>query len=145
MGGHPWYYFVPYQHDLNKALQELRNREFNAGRYSPATLLPRFPIHAGSSSPGPKHVSIKEALKDADADGTRSILDIGRVAERRDYGVVAPLSKSQLMRSYGTVEPTRKMVEEKMYLEIERGQAIYIIVFDNGHASEIFFVGYSYD
>ena len=29
-------YYVPYQEDKNKALQELRLREFEAGRYSAA-------------------------------------------------------------------------------------------------------------
>ena len=35
MGGHPWFYFVAYQSDINIALQNLRRREFEAGRYNP--------------------------------------------------------------------------------------------------------------
>ena len=35
MGGHPCYYVVPYENDINHALQALRQREFEAGRYNP--------------------------------------------------------------------------------------------------------------
>ena len=34
MGGEPWFYFVAYQKDINSALQALRRREFQAGRYN---------------------------------------------------------------------------------------------------------------
>ena len=36
MGAHPWFYVVPYQSDIRKAMLELREREFRAGRYNPA-------------------------------------------------------------------------------------------------------------
>jgi hypothetical protein len=36
MGGDPYWYAVPYQQDTDKALQELRQREFDAGRYNGA-------------------------------------------------------------------------------------------------------------
>ena len=36
MGGHPWFYCVPYEKDLAKCLEKLRWREFAAGRYNPA-------------------------------------------------------------------------------------------------------------
>jgi hypothetical protein len=34
MGGHPYWYFVPFQPDLGTALRSLREREFKAGRYA---------------------------------------------------------------------------------------------------------------
>ena len=36
MGADFYGYFIPYQEDKNKALQELRIREFEAGRYRAA-------------------------------------------------------------------------------------------------------------
>ncbi|HYY94805.1 MAG TPA: hypothetical protein VE713_09830 [Pyrinomonadaceae bacterium] len=74
MGGHPWFYFVEYEPDLNAALQKLREREFMAGRYNPAVNFPEFPVRPQSPTPGAQHDSIEEALEDSDADGTRSIL-----------------------------------------------------------------------
>ena len=43
MGGEPWFYFVPYQSDVNGVLHSLWRREFQAGRYNPATPLVQFP------------------------------------------------------------------------------------------------------
>jgi hypothetical protein len=44
MGGHPWFYFVDYEPDVNAALQKLREREFRAGRYNPVVWFPEFPV-----------------------------------------------------------------------------------------------------
>ena len=71
MGGESWFYFVPYQADIDSALQALRRREFQAGRYNPVMPLPDFPVDAGVPGPGAQHDSIEEAITDADADGTR--------------------------------------------------------------------------
>ncbi len=35
MGGHPYWYFVPYSENPKVALEALREREFKAGRYNP--------------------------------------------------------------------------------------------------------------
>jgi hypothetical protein len=77
MGGHPCYYFVPYEEDIGAALQKLRKREFEAGRYNPAIPFLDFPIGPASPAPGKQHSSIQQALDASDADGTRSILFAG--------------------------------------------------------------------
>ena len=147
MGGHPWFYFVEYEPDLNAALQKLREREFMAGRYNPAVNFPEFPVRPQSPTPGAQHDSIEEALEDSDADGTRSILDMERVGNVPDYGVVAPLPKEELMNLFGTDRPTRKMVESsgEVFDALERGQGVYVVVYDDGQPSEVFFAGYSFD
>jgi hypothetical protein len=147
VGGHPWFYFVEYEPDLNAALQKLREREFMAGRYNPAVNFPLFPVGPQSPAPGAQHDSIEEALEDSDADGTRSILDMERVGDVPDYGVVAPLPKEELMNLFGTERPTREMVEssDELFEPLERGQGVYVVVYDGGQPSEIFFAGYSFD
>jgi hypothetical protein len=132
MGAEPWGYFVPYEDDIQAALEKLRGREFRAGRF-----------HGSESRPA----SIEEAREVAGADGTRSILDMDRVGDEPDFGVVVPLSSERLVELYGTDRPTREMVEEDMefYGDIERGQGIYIIVSKGGEPLEIFFGGYSFD
>ena len=144
MGGHAWFYFVPYQPDILGALHALRRREFEAGRYHPVV---RFPMDPGAPSPGAQHASIEEALEASDADGTRSILDMERIGQSPDSGVVVPLPPEQLEELYGTRQPTRKMIEQNMdFLEdIERGQGVYVIAYTQGSPSEIFFSGFSYD
>jgi hypothetical protein len=147
MGAHLWYYFVPYEPDVQKALDLLREREFRAGRYNPVIHFPEFPISGDYSGPGAQHKSIEAALEAADADGTRSILDMARVADEPDYGVVTPLAREILQELYGTDRPTMDMIVRNMgFLEdLERGQGIYILVHKDGKPSQIFFAGYSFD
>jgi len=147
MGGHPWFYFAPYQRDINAALITLRQKEFEAGRYNPVIPFPDFPVMADAAAPGAQHFSIEAARDAADADGTRSILDMDRVGQSPDFGVVALFPKEQLIELYGTDKPTREMVEENLdFLEdIERGQGIYFLTYQYGEPSEIVFAGYSYD
>lgn len=149
MGGHCYYYFVPFQADVDSALQTLRKQEFEAGRYNPAVPFPfdDWPFQTFGAAEGAKHASIREALEDSDADGTRSILDMERVGPRADFGVVVPLSIDKLKDLYGTEKPTHQMVKENMdfFEEIERGQGIYIVVYKNDRPLELFFAGMSYD
>src|SRR5262245_47423497 len=147
MGGEPWFYFVPYQSDINSALQELRRREFQAGRYNPVTPFVEFPVDSRTPGPGAQHASIEEAMQDADADGTRSILDMQRISDEPDYGVVTSFSDDDLMDLFGTTKPTREMVEasDELFEAIERGQGVYIVAYEDDTPAEIFFAGYSFD
>src|ERR1700737_5469816 len=111
MGGHAWFYFVPYQPDILGALHALRRREFEAGRYNPVV---RFPMDPNAPSPGAQHASIEEALEASDADGTRSILDMERIGESPASGVMVPLPLELLDELYGAQKPTRKMIEQNM-------------------------------
>lgn len=133
MGAEPWDYFVPYEKNVQAALDKLKKREFQAGRF-------RFSEESPST--------IEEAREIADADGTGSILDMDRVGEEPDFGVVVPLASERLMELFDTDRPTREMIEANMgefFEEIERGQGVYIVSYKDGQPSELFFGGYSYD
>jgi len=94
MGGHCYYYFVPYEEDINSALQTLRKQEFEAGRYNPAIpfSFDDWPSQTLGTAHGAKHASIEESLEESDADGTRLMLDMERVGSRPGFGVVVQLS-----------------------------------------------------
>jgi hypothetical protein len=147
MGAHPYFYFVKYQSDIDTALQELRAREFEAGRYNPVIPFLEFPVGPESPSPGAQHISIDEAMEDADADGTRSILDLDHISDEPEFCTVTPVPPDELERLFGTDQPTHKMIEEndELFETIERGQGIYVIAYKNGRPDEIFFAGYSFD
>jgi hypothetical protein len=147
MGGEAYWYFVKYKPDLDSVLQELRQREFKAGRYNPATPFLHFPVDLTKSGPGAQHASIAEAFEDADADGTRSILDIQAIGEEPDFFVAAPLEEAELQALYGTTQPTHEMLEDNMdFLEdIDRGQCKYALVYKDGKPEEVLFAGYSFD
>lgn len=147
MGGEPYWYFVPYEEDVDRALQSLRKREFEAGRYNPVIRFLDFPLTSASPRPGAKHRSIEAAMEDSGEDGTRSILDIHGIREQAEYGVAAPLSNRMLQALYETIEPTHEMVEANMefFNDIERGQCVYFTIFKDGKPHELLFAGYSYD
>src|SRR5262249_8640179 len=151
MGAEPYWYIVPYESDIEAALQKLRQREFRAGRYNPVTPFPKFPVDLNAQPAPAQHGSIEEVLEDADEDGTRSILDIQHVApapfdgSREQFSTAFPLAEADLEDLFGSVRPTREVVEsnDEMWELLERGSAIYVVLFDNDRPSEIFFAGYS--
>jgi len=146
MGGHPYWYVVPYE-DPQAALDKLRAREFAAGRYSPVIRYLTFSEPAFSSQkPGKQHRSIAEAIEASAEEGTRSILDIAKVGKRPDYGTAGPLPPARLRELYDTDKPTREMVDGHEFFEdIERGKCVYIVVYAGGKPRELMFAGYSYD
>ncbi|HXD31616.1 MAG TPA: hypothetical protein VN643_10890 [Pyrinomonadaceae bacterium] len=112
MGGHPYWYFVDYQSDVEEALQALREREFLAGRYNPVMPFLDFPLTSPPPSPGAKHKSIAAAVRASLDDGTRSILDIERIGNYPRTRVAFRLEPQVLEALYGTSKPNHQMVEE---------------------------------
>ena len=150
MGGHFWSYHVPYQENLNRALQALREVEFKAERFwQPSEVPPGFfgRLFGRSPSKPQRPASIREALKISDATGTRSILDMERISDTPDYGAVCRLGSDQLQELFGTDQPTKEAVErsDDLIESLERGQGICIVTYRAGKADGICFVGYSYD
>lgn len=132
MGGEAWSYFTPYEASVEAALEKLRERVFKSGQYRGSEMNPATP---------------EEAMENMEADGTASILDILSVGDSPDFCSVCPLPDQQLIHLFGTKQPTRAMIEgnHEFYEDIERGQGIYITVYDGPTPSEYFFAGYSFD
>lgn len=154
MGASPYFYLVDYEPNIQSALENLREREFRAGRYNPVMPFPSFPIDGHSPAPGNQHSTINQALMDSDADGTRSILDLDRVVdvpydpESDDFGTVAPLGDEVLEEFFDTTRPTSEQIMEASWdvlEDIERGTGIYIVGYKNDTPDKIFFAGYSFD
>jgi hypothetical protein len=147
MGAEPYFYFVKYKPDVNAALQELRQREFQAGRYNPVVPFLDFPLGPHSPAPGAQHDSIAEAMEDSDADGTRSILDLDHISDEPEFCAATPLDEDYLQELYGTPRPTRAMLERNMdfFEEIDRGQGVYVVAYKDDRPDEILFAGYSFD
>jgi hypothetical protein len=156
MGGHPYWYFVPYEDDVQAALDKLRQREFAAKRWFPAVFSPFMPAEiqppalkkllAGMGADRCK--TIEEAQELAAETGTRSILDIEKVAKKWGPGVAAPFSNKLVEKAFGSAKPAKEDVEGRLgdlMDDIERGHCGYLIVYARGGPSEICFVGYSFD
>ena len=106
MGSSPYSYLVPYQPNFQRALDELRERDFEQGRYNPVMPYPPELVD-DTTPPGPghEHETIEDALCESDADGSRSILDIERVGNEADFGVARRLTEEELQAHFGTTTP----------------------------------------
>ncbi len=145
MGASGWGYFTLYQPDIDQALQDLRQKEFEAGHYYFAS--------REHSRQRPK--TIQELLQIdldehelGDKQGTHSIIDIKSISPTPDFETAAPLSAEQLIEFFGTDKPTHAQVEAKAY-ELQRlrlrWQGSYLIVYRAEEPAEIFFTGFSGD
>lgn len=138
MGASGWSYFVPYQRDIQKALDGLRERVFQSGDY--------FDGRPGAKR---RYTTIDALLRAKAEDGTHSILDVRTISDtskqndvlegvdRRDLmlkmqnlmakdpagfmrwaareehlsiGIVYPLSDEQLVKTLGSLQPERRAV-----------------------------------
>jgi hypothetical protein len=178
MGSSNWTYFTPHQEDIEQALQDLRRNVFETWDYHRFWLFLEVPeeafdaldeiswtgtdqhlveelaqvlaekqIHVALPKP-PQ--TIKEAQDRSDAQGTRSILDIERIASQPGMGVATALPRHVYRQFFGTEKPTREMIEQAVTTkglldDVMRWEAIYVIAFKNERPDEIFFGGCSGD
>ena len=165
MGASGWAYFVPYQADIYRALQELRASVFESGEYfsevkllsatiermqgrMPAGTLQRFQDRLTQLQDQPQPENIEELMDMTGESGTHSILDIDGISEIPEFGKVTALSRQRLQQFFGTERPTRAMVEAqigKIQDSCKRWEGLYLIVFENDLPKEICFVGVSGD
>ncbi len=132
MGAEPYQYTVPYEADIQSALEKLRRSVFESKKFNGAEFNPPTP---------------EAAFELTDADGTRSILDISRISDRPDFCCAAPMSPEELERYFGTTKPTEAKVRESddFWEDLERGMARYVILYEGDTPSGIYFAGYSFD
>jgi hypothetical protein len=150
MGAQAWSYIVPYQTDVKKALQTLRQRELQAGRYYPIVESLEFPVTENTPSFQPLHTSIEAALESVGESGTGSILDIFDISDETGSSLASPLLPEESLEYLGTVYPTRQIFEDEVGIGnllslIGRGEAIYCFLYENEEPQEILFIGYSFD
>ena len=132
MGAEPYDYTVPYESDIQSALEKLRAKVFQSGEFNGADFGPSTP---------------EEAMEMAAEDGTRSILDIMQVSNAPDFCCAAPLSATELQRYFGTEKPTRDHINKSddFWEDIERGHCRYVVLYDGDEPKHIYFAGYSFD
>ncbi len=105
-------------------------------------------LDAGDDEPTARPGSIEGALELAAEDGTHSILDIPSTGRRRGFGVATPCPPRSAARVFGTERPTREQVEAKwldLSDRLERWEAYYLVVYENGAPAEYAFIGCSGD
>lgn len=156
------------------ALQRLRMREFEAGRYDPAlraaspptyTFQQTFPPSESFPAPGAQHASINAALEASGESGTGSILDIFGISDSPTLGAASPVTEQAVRATFGTRTPTHRDFEAitfdrgilatlppaqlqlimEFWDQIGRGEARVMTVYEGDVPTELFFAGMSID
>ena len=138
MGAEPWKVFTPYRESAEQALLEVQHREFEAGNFDPHGILAADGITPESID------ELREIMEDS---GTATVLDMLHTAESPQWFAAARMSPERLSEIYGTDKPTRSMVEgnQDFFSDIDRGQGVYFVVYNNDQPDEYVFAGYSFD
>ena len=169
MGSSGWDYFVPYQADIGKALQQLRQKVYDEGDYykrevpneykdlTEEQIRNRYGGYEDSESLINDILYERSLPEPTDPDslidwnieaGAHSIIDITSISDKPEFATASPLADVQLMELFGTTKPSHAQVEEQKFAIMdlrERWVGTYIIVYENDEPSEIFFAGHSGD
>jgi hypothetical protein len=172
MGASGWSYTTSYDPDIEAALGRLQQEVFERGdyykpweevwRYRDAILVKpldqlqdheRQYLRLMKSYPMPDRnyvpASIEDVLRNNAESGTHSILDIYGVSDESSFGAATPLSDEEMLRVFGTTQPTAEDVESTLASglgeNLERWQAVYFVAYKDGRPHEIHFEGCSGD
>jgi hypothetical protein len=149
MAAIPYHYFTPYQENFQKALNELRQQEFKAGRYYPAMEKAELMKQDTSKGPGAQHESIEDAFEMAEGEGTCSILDLEYISDQPEEAGVYWLPEEILVAQFGSATPTKEQILGDglaVFDLIEYGgMGVGCVVYGEAGPEELFFAGYSYD
>jgi len=148
VGASGWSYYVPYQPNLQSALDELRRHVFETGDYWWAA-----PYEIGkSASDFPNRPRTEKELwadESVQESGTHSILDMHEVLtgdETPDFGSILPVTDAEAVELVGVTKPTRAHVEALEPLAGERWTGRCAVLHDPaGDPHEIYFWGASGD
>jgi hypothetical protein len=171
MGASGWRYTTPYDSDIEAALLRLQEDVFERGDYYKPweerrsyrdsilakpldkledherrylRALKNFPIRDENFVPS----SIRDLLRNNAESGTHSILDIFGIADEPTFGAATPVPAEELVRVFGTTQPTVEQVESvpsDIGEDLERWHSVYFIVYKDGQPHEIRFEGCSGD
>lgn len=138
MSSTAWRYFVPYQPDFQRALDELRAQAFERGAYlQPWT-------DRAIQPPAAPPESIDEAVRRCGAQGTHSILDIAAFSLVPGPGLACLVGEAERRRIYGTDQPGRDDVDDHRFAlvhHLEEGEARLLVVWSGGAPSQLYFEG----
>ena len=106
---------------------------------------------------GSVEAAIEAVLEQFGEGGTHSILEMMRVSEEPEICAICRFPDDELQQIFGTTQPTRDRVEavlvkeeepessQMFWVSIGRGEGRYVIIYDRGQPTELFFAGYSFD
>jgi hypothetical protein len=148
MGASGWSYFVPYQPDLQAALNALRAQVLADGDYWWAA---KYEFGKSAKEYDDRPTSEDQLWGDeaVQEEGTHSILDMRRMlrdGEEPDYGTVQVVTAAEALDRAGTETLTREHVQAIDDLARRRWFGRCAVLHDSdGKPDEIYFWGFSGD
>jgi hypothetical protein len=147
VGASHWHYYVPYQEDLDVALQQLRRDVFEAGDYYWVNGADWRPEEEREPRP-PTLEALWQAELVHEA-GTHSILDVFQVVgpdDTPDCNTVEPVTAEEARELLGTDRLTRAHVKDFDVFPRSRWVGRCAVLHDDrGKPEEIYFWGHSGD
>ena len=155
MGASGWEYVVPYQEDLDAALDALRRQVFASGEYLK-------PSYYGDVFDLPEPASVDDLFEQEQywefmgTSGTHSIIDVASVVPvdfgGEQFGTIRPLSDGEYVELFGVAQPGRADYtalanSERLYDFVTGGRwtGRAAVLWADSAPAEIFFWGYSGD
>lgn len=164
MGASGWSYRVPYQTDVQAALDSLRADVFARGVYEkPWEMFPEMrgdladeiesygadPASVARLRAGEPPASIDEAIEWSTTEGTHSVLDTPTVGSSPEFGVLTAVDPARLAEIVGSTEPDAEALwaarDDLDELVEERWEGYYAVGYNGGAPSTIVFFGVSGD
>lgn len=140
MGAESYKRTTRYQHDVSQALSELQRHVFEVGEYRYSDEVKAI----GSQG------SIDDARELAAEEGTKSVLDIYGISDSPDIAQACPLTEDELLAWFGTTQIEEDDIEKvdhcaEFWRSIGRGEARYLVLYQDGVPSQYYFAGYTFD
>ncbi|HET6248797.1 MAG TPA: hypothetical protein VFE47_13940 [Tepidisphaeraceae bacterium] len=136
MGATPWGYFTPYRQDVSAAFNALRRSVL--GREGEERFLKLLEGEKDSPECERELMHMGEE--------TDAILNMMYISDTPGICAITPLAPAKLLEIYGTDKPSHDQVENTGELyEMERGEGVYVIVYEGSVPKEIYFGGYTFD
>ena len=170
MGASEWMIFAKYQPDIEKLIHELQDEAFRSGgyyntwkyqldqfrnfgfdEYNPYEYDERYRLskaeyeHLRNLS---KPETVEDLVKIQADGGTHCIIDIDGVSLTPQYRMATPVSEARLVGLFGTVKPTRTMVEAlipRFRDFIDGWMAVFVILYNGENPDEVFLYGITGD
>lgn len=143
MGASEWYYFVPYEPDVQHAFAQLQRKVLTEGDY--------WQGGVGVFASWADLVAAKQTEDFWEA-GTHSILDINQVDapnQPDDIAAIRPLRPEEARTLLGSETPTRpdfdRHRDSDSYITFARWSGRCTVLYNGGQPHEIVFWGYSGD
>lgn len=132
MGAESWETWVKWKTDLKTTLREAQKQALEEQGFS----------------------SVDEAHEATGADGTASVLDIGKLTKKPEPAACWQPSAAQLEDTFGTSTPTRQQIEDEvddLTEALGRGESVCVVAYAKSRKTqklepvEVLFAGWSFD